>query len=84
MLNFRIASKFNVHGDVKINGEKVTADCLSKTIGYVQQDDLFIGTLTVYEHLKFLAMLKMPKSYSKPERIKRVEDVLLEVSHHVD
>ena len=35
------------------NGVKVNQNFLAANSGYVQQDDLFIGTLTVREHLNF-------------------------------
>lgn len=43
---------------------------------YVQQDDLFIGTMTVMEHLKFVATLKMGRYYTKGERERRVWSVM--------
>ena len=35
------------------NGVTVTPNSLTSVSAYVQQDDLFIGTLTVREHLNF-------------------------------
>ena len=35
------------------NGVSVTPNSLTSVSAYVQQDDLFIGTLTVREHLNF-------------------------------
>ena len=35
------------------NGVPVTPNSLTSVSAYVQQDDLFIGTLTVREHLNF-------------------------------
>ncbi len=43
-----------VEGDIKINGKKVNSFAdISSVSGYVQQDDLFMGYLTVREHLTF-------------------------------
>ena len=54
MLNFRNRGNLHVQGDVKVNGTPITSPLqLAAISGYVQQDDLFIGTLTVKEHLKF-------------------------------
>jgi ABC-type multidrug transport system ATPase subunit len=53
-LTFRTPRHFRVNGNIKINGEKVSADELCAYVGFVPQDDLFIGTLTVFEHLKFM------------------------------
>ena len=54
ILNFRNRGKINIIGDVKINGKVANWDLISRYSGYVQQDDLFIATLTVKEHLTFL------------------------------
>ena len=41
-------------GSVKINGELIQSSSqISAMSGYVQQDDIFIGTLKVKEHLYF-------------------------------
>ena len=56
-LNFRTPKTFYATGNIKINGKKVTADEMDTHVGFVPQDDLFIGTLTVYEHLKFLVTI---------------------------
>ncbi len=54
MLNFRNRGNLKVNGDVKINGQLVkSVASLSSLSGYVQQEDIFIGTLTVKEQLKF-------------------------------
>ena len=53
-LNFRTPRNFHVTGNIKINGKEVNADEVGSYIGFVPQDDLFIGTLTVFEHLKFM------------------------------
>jgi len=58
-LNFRTSRHFRVTGNIKINGEKVSADELGAYVGFVPQDDLFIGTLTVFEHLKFMVILNI-------------------------
>jgi len=52
-LTFRNTGKLKISGQRHINGAKVNTDSLARISGYVQQDDLFIGTLTVKEHLRF-------------------------------
>ena len=52
-LTFRNMGKLQVSGERYINGMPVDPDSLARISGYVQQDDLFIGTLTVKEHLRF-------------------------------
>lgn len=43
-----------MEGSVEMNGEAASWDKLTRTSGYVQQDDLFIPTLTVKEHLTYM------------------------------
>nr|QUF59469.1 ATP-binding cassette transporter Abcg-like5 [Brachionus angularis] len=77
VLNFRNRGKLKVKGDVKINGEVVkTRAALTSISGYVQQDDLFIGTLKVKEQLKFQAMLRMDKNMTSEEKDDRVDQIL--------
>jgi ABC-type multidrug transport system ATPase subunit len=47
-----------VSGTVLINGTPVS-DEISNMSAYVQQEDLFIGTLTVREHLMFQVSIWM-------------------------
>ena len=57
ILNFRNRGKLQVTGDVQINGKAANWDMVTRNSGYVQQDDLFIGTLTVREHLTFVVWI---------------------------
>jgi ABC-type multidrug transport system ATPase subunit len=53
-LNLRNRGSLKFEGDVKVNGERVNSvEEISSMSGYVQQNDLFIGTLKVKEHLIF-------------------------------
>ena len=45
-------SQLNISGKIKINGVEV-GKRIKNISAYVQQEDLFIGTLTVREHLMF-------------------------------
>ena len=54
VLTFRNRGKLIIGGDVRINGLEINdPNQLAAVSGYVQQDDLFFGTLKVKEHLKF-------------------------------
>ena len=62
-LTHRTTGKLKVTGQRYLNGTAVTADSLARISGYVQQDDLFIGCLTVMETLRFQvrgALLESP------------------------
>ena len=49
----------NITGNVKLNGQFLQDPRqLGAISSYVQQDDLFIGTLKVKEHLKFQVLFK--------------------------
>lgn len=63
-----------VDGTILVNGRKIYRDitCVSS---YIQQEDLFIGTLSVREHLTFQALLKLPSAVPMDQRVKRVEQV---------
>ncbi|RNA15896.1 white isoform X1 [Brachionus plicatilis] len=76
-LNFRNNESLNVYGEIKVNGQLIKSQNeLSSISGYVQQDDLFIESLTVKETLIFQAMLRMDESICKEKRLKRVEEVM--------
>lgn len=46
-----------VQGDILINGRRV-GPFMHRISGYVYQDDLFIGALTVLEHLNFMVCVE--------------------------
>lgn len=58
-LNFRNRGNLMIEGDIRVNGKPVTLNEITKFSGYVQQDDLFIPTMTVKEHLSFLVIKKI-------------------------
>jgi len=45
-------------------------------VGYVVQDDIISGTLTVRENLMFSANVRLPKDVSDDEREKRVKKII--------
>ncbi len=82
VLNSRNRGSMRIEGDIKVNGNYLDDnDCVNSMFGYVQQNDLFIGTLKVKEHLFFQAMLRMDRHTSSEERLKRIESVLEDVSN---
>lgn len=68
-----------ITGDLCVNGHSIQPDSLTSQSAYVQQDDLFIGLLTVREQLVFQAMLRMDRHISTEHRLARVEEVLMEL-----
>ena len=57
----------------------MTSNSLTAVSGYVQQDDLFIGTLTVRETLIFQAMVRMDPNIPHKQRMERVKSVIDEL-----
>ncbi|KAK8393901.1 hypothetical protein O3P69_006915 [Scylla paramamosain] len=53
VLTHRNSEKLRITGDLFVNGRRVDPDTLTSRSAYVQQDDLFIGYLTVREQLIF-------------------------------
>ena len=45
-------AKLHISGSMLVNGQSIKHK-IKNISGYVQQEDLFIGTLTVKEHLTF-------------------------------
>ncbi|CAI5784683.1 ATP-binding cassette sub-family G member 2-like isoform X1 [Podarcis lilfordi] len=65
-------------GDVLINGAPQPANfkCIS---GYVVQDDVVMGTLTVRENFQFSAALRLPKTVREQEKEDRINQILKEL-----
>ena len=78
-MTFRNIGKLRVSGERAVNGVPVGPDSLTAVSAYVQQDDLFFGTLTVREHLVFQALVRMHSHIPYRQRMARVEEVIKEV-----
>lgn len=78
-LTFRSGSSVSVTGRRCVNGVRVGRNALAALSAYVQQDDLFIGTLTVREHLVFQALVRMDRHIPYSRRMRRVDEVISEV-----
>eukprot|EP00122_Pirum_gemmata_P018603 Pgem_evm1s17427 len=76
VLACRGSKGIDVEGGGLINGEKYDLSTLKSCSGYVMQDDLMNGMLTVFETLYFAAELRLPHSVSKEDKIKRVNEVI--------
>ncbi|KAM6177401.1 broad substrate specificity ATP-binding cassette transporter ABCG2-like [Erethizon dorsatum] len=65
-------------GDVSINGELPSANfqCYS---GYVAQDDVMKGTLTVRENIHFSAALRLPTTVTNHEKKEKINKVIEEL-----
>ncbi|NXL83455.1 ABCG2 protein, partial [Alectura lathami] len=65
-------------GDILINGAPQPAN-FKCTSGYVVQDDVVMGTLTVRENLQFSAALRLPNSVKEQEKKERVNQIIREL-----
>jgi ABC-type multidrug transport system ATPase subunit len=65
-------------GEVYVNGVPVDETFFTQT-AYVYQDDLFFPTLTVREHLRFHAMVRMPEFVDEDDKFTKVEEIIRNV-----
>ncbi|XP_050540574.1 protein white [Daktulosphaira vitifoliae] len=79
-LTFRSDRNVVETGVRAINGVPINSKTLTAVSAYVQQHDLFIGTLTVREHLTFQALVRMDRHIPHHKRMARVEEVIQELS----
>lgn len=63
------------YGDFYVNGEKILDDEFRSVIGFVDQEDTLLPTLTVHETILDSAMLRLPKEMSISAKEQKVEDV---------
>ncbi|XP_071555075.1 protein white-like isoform X1 [Temnothorax nylanderi] len=75
-LTFRSTRGLSASGLMAANGQRISPGILTSRMAYVQQDDLFVGTLTVMEHLMFQAAVRMDRQIPRNQRIKRVSEVI--------
>lgn len=80
VLTQRNLTNLDVKSSVKLNGKTADVDTITALSAYVQQDDLFISTLTVREHLKFHSRVRMDQHLPEKTRNARIEQVLQDVS----
>ncbi|GMT25014.1 hypothetical protein PFISCL1PPCAC_16311 [Pristionchus fissidentatus] len=73
----------NIKGEILVNGQKIGKG-VTEVSSYVQQEDIFVGTLTVGEHLYMQANMRLPNDWTAREKKERVDavtrDMLLENS----
>ncbi|KAF2270938.1 hypothetical protein CC78DRAFT_610985 [Lojkania enalia] len=64
-----------VGGEFHLNGERVRDDEFRSVIGFVDQDDTMLPTLTVHETILDSALLRLPREMSRAAKEQKVEDV---------
>lgn len=69
-------------GELYLNGERVRDDEFRSVIGFVDQEDTMLPTLTVHETILDSALLRLPKEMSRASKEQRVEDVERQLGIH--
>lgn len=65
-------------GNLFIKGHSLDKDAIKNLSGFVFQDDVILGTMTVEEALKMSAVLRLPREIDGNERVKKmIESVSL-------
>ncbi|KAI9335039.1 hypothetical protein DFJ73DRAFT_852417 [Zopfochytrium polystomum] len=68
-----------IRGEILVNGRTMSADEYKSIIGYVDQEDTLMGTLTVYETVMYSALLRLPRSMSYEAKKRRVQETMQEL-----
>ncbi|KAG8625096.1 hypothetical protein KVT40_006847 [Elsinoe batatas] len=63
------------NGSFYVNGQKIPDDDFRSVIGFVDQDDTMLPTLTVHETIMDSALLRLPRDMSIIAKEQKVEDV---------
>ncbi|KAJ1327234.1 hypothetical protein BSLG_010576 [Batrachochytrium salamandrivorans] len=63
-------------GDILIDGKKRNIATWRLQCAYVEQDDVVFRNLSVYDTLMYSALLRLPSSIPKAEKVARVESVI--------
>lgn len=64
-----------VRGEFYVNGEKVSDSDFKSMIGFVDQEDTMLPTLTVHETILTSALLRLPRDMSRAAKEQRVYEV---------
>ncbi|KAL4743141.1 hypothetical protein BDV11DRAFT_179064 [Aspergillus similis] len=64
-----------VQGDFYVNGEKLDDADFKSMIGFVDQEDTMLPTLTVHETILTSALLRLPRNMSRAAKEQRVTEV---------
>ncbi|XP_057331763.1 protein scarlet-like [Microplitis mediator] len=66
-------------GEILLNGKLFTRQLMSKISGFVPQEDLAIKSLTVQEHMEFMAKMKIDSRYRRVARSQKIDVLLLDL-----
>ncbi|EYC40681.1 hypothetical protein Y032_0601g502 [Ancylostoma ceylanicum] len=80
ILAFQSSKEVESNGAVLVNGKAMTKYEMRRMSAYVQQIDLFCGTLTVKEQLMYSALLRMGNKFSYKEKMEKVEEAIKDMN----
>ncbi|KAM0754863.1 hypothetical protein T439DRAFT_309694 [Meredithblackwellia eburnea MCA 4105] len=75
----RKRKKGTVSGDILVNGKQVGDAEYRRVVGFVDQEDTLMGTLTVYETVLCSALLRLPREMSFADKKMRVLETMHEL-----
>ncbi|PPS05408.1 hypothetical protein GOBAR_AA15254 [Gossypium barbadense] len=75
-LTGKTAAGCSVTGLILVNGKNEPIQAYRKIIGYVPQDDIVHGNLTVEENLRFSARCRLSADLAKPDKVLVIERVI--------
>lgn len=74
----------DVSGDFFVNGEKVNDADFRGVVGFVDQEDTMLPTLTVHETILNSALLRLPRDMTRAAKEQRVTEVEKQLGiHHI-
>ncbi|KAF9113682.1 hypothetical protein BGX27_001045 [Mortierella sp. AM989] len=68
-----------IQGDIFVNGKIVSDEEFKSVVGYVDQEDTLMSTLTVYETILYSALLRLPHDMSFDAKRYRVMETMSEL-----
>lgn len=69
----------SVTGEILVNGRKVSDTEYRRVVGFVDQEDTLMGTLTVYETVLYSALLRLPRDMSFEDKKMRTLETMHEL-----
>lgn len=69
----------SVTGEILVNGKKVGDSEYRRVVGFVDQEDTLMGTLTVYETVLYSALLRLPRDMSLEDKKMRTLETMHEL-----
>ncbi|KAL3529931.1 hypothetical protein ACH5RR_009253 [Cinchona calisaya] len=76
----RLSGNLVMSGNVLLNGRKKRLNY--GAVAYVTQQDVFLGTLTIRETIKYSAQLRLPTNITKEEANYIIENTIMEMGLH--